>query len=109
MTPKQTKTLEYAGFTEAQITALSTVFNVLPAPERRAEIDGFVRETCANLRAFSDRLELARLEAEALTDRAREIAEAVVKEHQAAGFMSFLPSHMARVIEPFLEPKPPTP
>lgn len=54
MTPKQTKTLEYAGFTDAQITALSAVFNVLPPPERRKEIDGFVSRTAEKMREIDE-------------------------------------------------------
>lgn len=55
MTEKQHKTLTYAGFTEAQITALSSVFNVLPPPERRKEIDGFVKGTVENMNEINHR------------------------------------------------------
>jgi len=57
MTEKQTKTLQYAGFTEAQIAALASVFPAFPAPERRKEIDGFVREAVENMHAINEGME----------------------------------------------------
>lgn len=54
MTEKQNKTLLYAGFTEAQIAALAAVFPVLPPPERRAEIDGFVKEAVEKMNRINE-------------------------------------------------------
>jgi len=54
MTEKQTKTLQYAGFTEAQIAALASVFPAFPPPERRKEIDGFVRETVERMNDINE-------------------------------------------------------
>lgn len=57
MTEKQNKTLLYAGFTEAQIAALAAVFPVLPPPERRAEIDGFVKRTVEKMKRIDEAVE----------------------------------------------------
>lgn len=55
MTPKQHKTLTYANFTEPQIAALAAVFPAFPPPERRKEIEGFVKEAVEGMNRINDK------------------------------------------------------
>lgn len=54
MTPKQHKSLTYAGFTEPQIAALAAVFPALPPPERRKEIEGFVKDAVEGMNRINE-------------------------------------------------------